>query len=381
MKIGFVTIQPLTINAWSGTNFYLSKALEKHNELYYIDNLQYSLIDKFIYLPFRIIAKVRGKEFYWDKSNRVLKKLAEQIGKRIQSDTDVLIVPGAWGLPIVFLNTNIPIVLFQDAQFLSLNEDYEHDRIRLDKKIIVNTTNLENKVLNKASLVIYNSNWAAESAKRLYKLHEDKIAVVPLGANINCDRTIDVIRKLIDERSRDRCNLLFVGVDWYRKNCELCIEISKSLNKRGIPTNLNIVGLDKLPMKGLPSYIINHGFISKESFEGMRQLNELFSEAHFLIVPSRQEAYGLVFCEANSFGVPSISTNVGGINDIIENNLNGIKFPLDASVEDYAAWIVENFTDKEKYDELAMNSFLEYKRRLNWETSGALLNNLISKFE
>jgi glycosyltransferase involved in cell wall biosynthesis len=342
--------------------------------------LKISFYEKLICYFLNISLKIRGKICH-PKPKWLQKKIAKQIEDRIIEKTDLIFVPGGWGIPIAFLQTKIPIVLYQDAQFLSLNNDYEYGKRKLTKKVIKEITELEMRAMNMASLIIYSSNWAAESAIKLYKLPKEKIGIIPFGANIECDRKIENINLIIKQKKFSKCKLLFVGVDWYRKNCQLCIEIAKNLNYKGLPTQLDIVGIKEIPINNLPKFIINRGFISKTNYNEKILLEQLYSEAHFLIVPSRQEAFGLVFCEANSFGVPAISTNIGGINDVIENNKNGIKFDLNADVEDYSKWIIETFNNRLKYEDLSKKSFFEYEKRLNWEISGLKLKLLLNKYE
>jgi len=52
-------------------------------------------------------------------------------------------------------------------------------------------------------------------------------------------------------------------------------------------------------------------------------LADLFKGAHFVFIPSRAEAYGMAFAEANAFGVPAIGTATGGIPSIIRDGFNG----------------------------------------------------------
>ncbi|MEW6305327.1 MAG: glycosyltransferase, partial [Verrucomicrobiota bacterium] len=100
-------------------------------------------------------------------------------------------------------------------------------------------------------------------------------------------------------------------------------------------------------------------------------------QAHFLIVPSRAEAYGIVFCEASSFGIPSLTTNVGGIPTVVRDGLNGRTFPLDAPIDEYVAFIMRHMADRAAYRQLAMTTFGEFSSRLNWRSAGeAILSHL-----
>jgi glycosyltransferase involved in cell wall biosynthesis len=127
----------------------------------------------------------------------------------------------------------------------------------------------------------------------------------------------------------------------------------------------------------LPDFVIDHGFISKSTPEGRAKLDQLIAGSHFMVLMSKAEAYGLVLCEANSFGVPDIASNVGGIPTIIRDEINGKVFPPEASAPDIALYIANLFSDYDRYEDLALTSFGEYQQRLNWNISGQRLMNIL----
>ena len=84
-----------------------------------------------------------------------------------------------------------------------------------------------------------------------------------------------------------------------------------------------------------------------------------------------------MICEANAFGLPVFTTDVGGIPTIIKNGRNGYMLPLSASGEDYANLIVQNFSDRGVYENLVRSSREEYDRRLNWNKWAESLHQVI----
>jgi glycosyltransferase involved in cell wall biosynthesis len=149
------------------------------------------------------------------------------------------------------------------------------------------------------------------------------------------------------------------------------------LNKSGLETEVHIVGIKNLPLKNIPSYVKNYGFISKSSESGKKQIDELLAQSHFLILPSKADCTPIVFSEACSFGLPSISTKTGGIPTIIKDDINGFTFNMDAKIEDYANYISEKFFNYNQYESLVFSTFNEYKTRLNWEVAGKRIIELI----
>ena len=68
----------------------------------------------------------------------------------------------------------------------------------------------------------------------------------------------------------------------------------------------------------LSSFIKYHGWVDNERKE------KLFRTADIFVHPSIFESFGISILEAMSYQLPIIATPVGGITDLVENNVNGI---------------------------------------------------------
>ena len=147
----------------------------------------------------------------------------------------------------------------------------------------------------------------------------------------------------------------------------------------GLKTELTIVGCHPDIEGELPEFVKNLGFISKSTVAGKEKINKLIGESHFLILPSKAECYGVVFCEANSFGVPCVSTNVGGIPTIIKPGINGNIFSLDANISEYCYYIYSLFSNYQNYVQLALSSYNEYQLRLNWDAAGKTVKSMLKE--
>ena len=113
-----------------------------------------------------------------------------------------------------------------------------------------------------------------------------------------------------------------------------------------------------------------HGYLSKSTEEGRRKINELYKNAHFFVLPTQNECYGIVFCEASSFGLPSLAPKTGGVPSVVIDGKNGKLFELSDGGEKYAEYIETMLADYESYKKLCISSFEEYETRLNWKVAG-----------
>jgi glycosyltransferase involved in cell wall biosynthesis len=126
------------------------------------------------------------------------------------------------------------------------------------------------------------------------------------------------------------------------------------------------------------SILANLKFAKSAKYE-TEFLYRTISESHFLILPTRADCSPVTICEANSFGVPCLATNIGGIPTLIKPNLNGMLFNKDADINEYCQYIYRLFINYAKYKELALSSFDMYKSRLNWNIAGEKVRRLLAE--
>jgi len=376
MKLTYVTTHDATdIRKWSGIVYYMPRSLQKQGILVdYIDSLKEKneVFFKIKSLLYRAFFK---KNYFRHREPFVLKNYAQQVANQLTKLTPDLVFSEGTA-PIAYLECEQPVVFWTDATFAGMIGFYPGFS-NLCQETIEDGNKMEKLALEKCKLAIYSSDWAAKTAIENYQVAQSKVKVVPFGANIECDRSLDDIKAIVDSRPSSQCNLLFLGVDWFRKGGDIALEVARELNQQGLNTKLTVVGCQPITNKPLPTFVKSLGFISKDSKEGRKKIDQIISDSHFLVLPSQAECYGIVFCEANSFGVPCITTDVGGITTVIKDNLNGKTFSKDAKIADYCAYISNLFTDYSQYKSLALSSFKEYQLRLNWSVAGKAVKKLL----
>ena len=376
MKIAYATtFSAEDVSNWSGTPYYMARAFEK-------EDVQVSNIgDLKRRLPPFFKVKQAWKKFACNQRESprfnivAAKYYSQQVANKLKKiDAEVIIAPQI--NPVAYLDSKQPIVLWTDALYSSLIGFYpafcNHSADSIEQGNIITQACLE-----RSSLAIFSSDWAARSALELYGISKEKVKVVPFGANINCTHTQADIRAMLKTRSRDTVKLLFLGKHWDRKGGDIVFNVAKALHAAGQKVELNFVGCKPPQHVEIPDYIKCPGFISKRTPEGVEKITRLLSESHFLFVPSRAEAYGIVFCEANAFGLPCLTSYVGGISTIVKNNINGMTFSLDAAPKIYCDYIMQLMQNYSRYEELALSSFHEFETRLNWQVATRDVKNLI----
>jgi len=379
MKIAYITTyDPSDMHAWSGSGSYILRALQNTGfQIETFGNLRSKWGSFLISTLKHVYYKgLLSKTYLKNREPTILKDYAAQVEKFADSTgCEAVFSPGT--VAIAYLQTEKPIIFWADATFAGMIDFYP-EFTNLCTETINNGNKMEQLALSKCHLAIYASQWAANTAIQHYDVDPAKVKVVPFGANIKCNRNLKDIKKIVDNKNFDVCKLLFLGVNWHRKGGDKAFAIANLLNQRGLKTELHVAGCTP-PFK-LPDFVKAHGFISKKTESGAKYLEELISQAHFLILPSVAECYGVVFAEASSFGLPSLATKVGGIPTVIHDGKNGCTFSLTDTPEKYCDYIEKYMASKEVYMEMAASSFKEYTEKLNWHTAGQKVHALINEY-
>ena len=192
-------------------------------------------------------------------------------------------------------------------QYDIMGDHYGHDTDSLafvaDAK---HRTNM--RMFSNAAKLLPWSTWTAQSLMDDYHIDPDKIEVIAPGVNLDSWRP--------DERMRLSSvpRILFVGGEFERKGGNLLLEAFRRLPKGS--AELHIVTRSRIePEPG----VMVHGEMRPNSIE----LRDLYQSCHIFCMPTLAEAFGLVAIEASASGLPLVTTNVGGLTDVVLDKETG----------------------------------------------------------
>ncbi len=300
MKLAYVTTYDARslggANEWSGIGYYIAQSLEKQSvSVQYLGPLKdHVTVQSIRKLKRHYYGLFKQKNYQKDADPLTLKSYASQVRKNL-NNTKSDIVFSATVNPIAYLECEQPIVFWADGTFANIQEFYPLYS-NLPKEVIEDWHRMEELALQKCKFAIYSSDWAAKSAIHDYGADPSKVKVVPFGANIDSVLTFETVKNVIQSRSTDQCKLLFIGVDWIRKGGNVAYQVAEKLNQSGLKTELTVVGCQPLIERSLPDFVKALGFISKSTNEGKMQIQKLFLESHFLILPTIIWIVGTLNC-------------------------------------------------------------------------------------
>lgn len=135
----------------------------------------------------------------------------------------------------------------------------------------------------------------------------------------------------------DSPSLLFVGAVSHRKGVDVLIEALSLRYNEGKDFHAYILGGEENLGEKSEIQIMCCQYLPEKKIEFIERLEgkeyfDLLRSSDIFVLPSRNENYPMALCEAMALGLPVISTNVGGISDLIIDNENGLIIPpADAS--------------------------------------------------
>ena len=362
MKIALISRENLENRVyWSGIieTVYSNLKLNKKIEIVKIDNLNNSL--RKIHAIKREFFNFLKKEKYDDAYNEnVSKNFAKQIKLKLNKFEDINYILCFDTSLIAYLNIKIPIILWTDLLYSDYYSHYYKD-LKISQKTSNSIELIEKKALSKCHKIFLSSKWAIKKAIKKHKQNKKKFKYLPFGPNFKNSINKKKINNHIKSRSKDKLSLITLSVDWRRKGINKLIELKKILNRKGVRTRLIVIGLKK-KIKTDEKDIKFIKFIDKSKFNGEKKLSNYLLRSHYHVLFSNAEAYGVSLVEANSRGVPNIVFKVGGIQQIVKNNVNGMIFKKNTSIDQIALKIKKNFSTYENYKKLSVSSYHEYNK-------------------
>jgi len=366
-RVAFVsTLDSSDINNWSGIFVYLHDALaEVFPEVVRIGPLK-STRDP-VGVIRRLISwtrKPKQDHPLW-LTQASAKGMARQVEAQIaELKPDAIFC--VWHPPVAYLRTDLPVFMFQDSPFEIIQPLYDgmsHFTAAIMKEVQL----VERVAAKRCTGIVETSDWAANEARQLWRLPAEKVASIPFGANVDTDVDLDNLSTVVKARGYDECRILWLGKEWERKGGSIALEAARQLNKRGLKTKMFVVGC-QAPEKD--DCLVEVGFIDKKTEQGRAQLQELLRTSHFLVLPTKAEAFGIVYCEAAAFAVPSMAPDVMGVGSAVIDGKTGVLLKKDASASDYADEIERLMKSPAEYEALSESAFKYFQEHFTWKSVG-----------
>ena len=321
---------------------------DKGVEVYRVENYMIhpnNFIDWIMQLNFNLIAKAT--------------EIIQKEGKfDVIHAHDWLVANAAKALKNAF---DIPIVATIHATEAGRNSGIHDDTQRY-------INDLEWLLTYEATEVIVNSNYMKNHVQGLFGLPFDKINVIPNGINLTnfngVDRDYDFRRQYAMDNEKI---ILYVGRLVYEKGVQHLISAMPKILENYHDAKLIIAGkggmLDELKSQaeaiGLSNKIYFTGYLNS------KQVQKMYKCADVAVFPSTYEPFGIVALEAMLAGVPTVVSDIGGLNEIVDHGVNGMKSYAGNS-NSIADSVISLLYDKQLASNVSKKAKQKVKEEFNW---------------
>ena len=256
---------------------------------------------------------------------------------------------------------NIPLV-----STIHATESGRNSGIHDDTQRYINDT--EWMLTYESSEVIVNSNFMKTDIQRLFGLPYEKINVIPNGINLNnfegIERDYDFRRQYAMDNEKI---ILYVGRLVYEKGIQHLIAAMPKVLNHYNDAKLVICGRGGM-MDELKAEAKNLGVEDKVYFAGYcdsGKVQKMYKCADVAVFPSTYEPFGIVALEGMLSGVPTVVSDVGGLNEIVEHGVNGMKAYAGNS-NSIADSVLSLLFDAKLGDTVSKNAVRKVKELYNW---------------
>lgn len=360
MRILLASIEDVTdVKSWSGTPHHMHRALLDAG----VDVVTASPLRERLGLPLKAIEEVRnrlGRSHYSRlREPLVLRGYAEQIRVlAVAARPDVILAPST--IPLARLDLDVPTVSWTDATFAGLL-DYNPVFTGLSRRYRALGHAMEREALRRVSRAVYTSEWAARTAMDAYGVPQERVAVVPFGANF---ARVDAHTHAV--AGVGNCRLLLVGRGWFAKGVDRAVETASRLRSIGVPAVLDVVGCRPPEGTDVPGFVTVHGALEKDDPGQSTRLRQLYQGATFFVLPTRSDCTPVVLAEAQAHAVPVVVADTGGTASMLRRGRSGFLVGPDRFAEDAAAAIASVWAEPAAFADMQHAARSFYEERLNW---------------
>lgn len=216
--------------------------------------------------------------------------------------------------------------------------------------------------------VIVNSNYMKCELQRLFGLPFEKINVIPNGINMNMYNGVEKDYNYRRGVAADNEKIImYAGRLVYEKGVQNLISAAPKILAGYNDTKFIIAGNG--PMLNELKAQANHlGIGNKVYFTGQlsyKDLCKMYKAADVAVFPSTYEPFGVVAIEAMYAGIPTVVSDVGGLNEIVEHGIDGMK-SYAGNANSIADSVLAVLYDHQLADTISKNAKAKVKSIYNW---------------
>lgn len=179
----------------------------------------------------------------------------------------------------------------------------------------------------------------------------DRIDFIYNATNFECHE--------LPEKPKDVFNIVYVGRNSPEKRIPIIGQIATSLKQINPKFNIIMVGED---LENGVNPEDRSSCIFKGGISNSTDLESIYRSSHVVLITSTREGIPMALIEGMVFGAVPITTNVGGISELIEHDFSGKIIPFAASETEQKDLFLNEITQLKEnptlYNECSTNSYI-----------------------
>ncbi len=231
-------------------------------------------------------------------------------------------------------------------------------------------------LLKRASWITATSDYLRRVTVRLQPGATEKISVIPFG--------VSVPETPAPHPETKPVRICFLKAHRPVSGPDFLIKAMREVVRVMPKIQLSMAGDGEMTPK-LRRMVQKYGLSENVRFIGRldnNQISSFLQQHHFMVMPSRQESFGVAALEAAAYGRPTVASNVGGIPEVIRNGETGVLVPSE-NVGSLSKAIIKLAQDSDLRNRMGMAGYEFVKQNYPWEKSldmmAALYERLIDE--
>ena len=227
---------------------------------------------------------------------------------------------------------------------------------------------IERLLVEQSDGIICCSNYMLDHIQHVLGAVKTKIRVIPNGVEASRFNNGRQPQPIPTGVSEDRKTILYVGRIVREKGIFTLLDAFEKLRKQGKDVSLVFAGEGPLK-EDLAKEVLRRKLNDRVKLAGFvdeKKLVSLYNSSDAFVLPSHYEPFGMVALEAMASRVPVVVSDVGGLSEIVEDGITGVKVPAyDPSA--LAEGILRVLEDRELSEQLKENAYRAVQERYRWD--------------
>ena len=238
----------------------------------------------------------------------------------------------------------------------------------LDGEYRTKVRDIERLLVEQSDGIICCSNYMLDHIQHVLGAVKTKIRVIPNGVEASRFNNGRQPQPIPTGVSEDRKTILYVGRIVREKGIFTLLDAFEKLRKQGKDVSLVFAGEGPLK-EDLAKEVLRRKLNDRVKLAGFvdeKKLVSLYNSSDAFVLPSHYEPFGMVALEAMASRVPVVVSDVGGLSEIVEDGITGVKVPA-YNPSALAEGILRVLEDRELSEQLKENAYRAVQERYRWD--------------